>query len=113
MTLLRLEGDLPDGVMFQGWTQALNLSARRSPAFIIPKAMIGASSSGFPSVRSFPTRGFGVSDDVYATVSYPVGQGYTEGGSSGSAIFSSPGTVGRGTERRSHCRVCMPDRPRS
>ena len=56
MTLLRLEGDLPDGVTFQGWDRGtLNLSARRSPAFTTPEA-IGAFSSGFPSVRSFPTR---------------------------------------------------------
>ena len=56
MTLLQLKGDLPDGVMFQGWDANPNLSARRSPAFIIPGATIGASSNGFPSVRSFPTR---------------------------------------------------------
>ena len=63
---------------------------RRSPAFIILEA-IGAPSSGFPSVRSFPIRGFGTSDDVYVFTSYT--QGYTEPGSSGSALFSSPRTV--------------------
>ena len=40
-----------------------------------------------------PDPRFGTSADVYAIVSWPPGQGYTEGGSSGSALFSSPGTV--------------------
>ena len=94
MTLLQLEGDLPDGVMFQGWdadpqpvgTQITGIHHPRNDDW------------GFFKRISFgqiiPNPGSETSDDVYAIVSYPVGQGYTEPGSSGSAIFSSPGTVG-------------------
>ena len=90
MTLLRLEGDLPDGVMFQGW------DADPQP--------IGAQVTGIHHPGSdwgtFKRISFGqiipdpasrISADVYAFTSYT--QGYTEGGSSGSALFSSPGTV--------------------
>ena len=93
MTLLRLEGDLPDGVMFQGWDASPQPFGAQVTGIHHP----GSDDWGFFKRISFgqiiPDPGFGVSDDVYATVSYPVGQGYTEGGSSGSAIFSSPGTV--------------------
>ena len=93
MTLLRLEGDLPDGVMFQGWDAASQPIGAQVTGIHHP----GSDDWGFFKRISFgqiiPDPGFGVSDDVYATVSYPVGQGYTEGGSSGSALFSSPGTV--------------------
>ena len=82
MTLLRLEGDLPDGVMFQGW------DADPQP--------VGAQVTGIHHPGSdwgiFKRISFGQiipdSDDVYAIVSYA--QGRTEPGSSGSAIFSSP-----------------------
>ena len=58
-----------------------------------------------------PDPGFGTSDDVYAIVSYT--QGYTEPGSSGSALFSSPGTAvgalsfvrGKGAEQENACRT--------
>ena len=40
-----------------------------------------------------PESVFGTSDDTYFNVSWPVGQGYTEPGSSGSAVFSSSETV--------------------
>ena len=93
MTLLRLEGDLPDGVMFQGWDADPQPIGAQVTGIHHPES----DDWGFFKRISFgqiiPDPGFGVSDDVYATVSYPVGQGYTEGGSSGSAIFSSPGTV--------------------
>ena len=93
MTLLQLKGDLPDGVMFQGWDAASQPIGAQVTGIHHP----GSDDWGFFKRISFgqiiPDPGFGVSDDVYATVSYPVGQGYTEGGSSGSAIFSSPGTV--------------------
>ncbi len=56
MTLLRLEGDLPDDVMFQGWDAGPNLWVRKSRAFIIPQTTIAATSSEFPSVKSLPTR---------------------------------------------------------
>ena len=110
MTLLRLEGDLPDGVMFQGW------DADPQP--------IGAQVTGIHHPGSdwgtFKRISFGqiipdpasiISADVYAFTSYT--QGYTEGGSSGSALFSSPGTVvgalsfGRGNdaEAENACRT--------
>ena len=92
MTLLRLEGDLPDGVTFQGW------DAHPQP--------VGAQVTGIHHPASdwgeFKRISFGeaipdprldVSDDTYLNVSYPLGQGYTQTGSSGSAIFSSPGTI--------------------
>ena len=110
MTLLRLEGDLPDGVWFQGW------DADPQP--------LGAQVTGIHHPRSdwgfFKRISFGqiipdpasrISDAVYAFTSYT--QGYTEGGSSGSALFSSPGTVvgalsfGRGeaAEKENACRT--------
>ena len=107
MTLLRLEGNLPDGVMFQGW------DADPQP--------IGAQVTGIHHPGSdwgtFKRISFGqiipdpasrISADVYAFTSYT--QGYTEPGSSGSALFSSPGTVvgalsfGRGTPENA-CRT--------
>ena len=93
MTLLRLEGDLPDGVMFQGWDANPQPFGMQVTGIHHP----GSDDWGFFKRISFgqiiPDPSFETSDDVYATVSYPPGRGYTEGGSSGSAIFSSPGTV--------------------
>ncbi len=93
MTLLRLEGDLPDGVMFQGWDAASQPIGAQVTGIHHP----GSDDWGFFKRISFgqiiPDPDSETSADVYATVSYPVGQGYTEGGSSGSALFSSPGTV--------------------
>ena len=94
MTLLQLEGDLPDGVMFQGWDADPQPVGTQITGIHHP----GSDDWGFFKRISFgqiiPNPGSETSDDVYAIVSYPVGQGYTEPGSSGSAIFSSPGTVG-------------------
>ena len=93
MTLLRLEGGLPDGVMFQGWDVEPQPIGAQVTGIHHPES----DDWGFFKRISFgqiiPDPGFETSDDVYAIVSYPVGQGYTEPGSSGSAIFSSPGTV--------------------
>ena len=93
MTLLRLEGDLPDGVMFQGWDAAPQPFGRQVTGIHHP----GSDDWGFFKRISFgqiiPDPRFGTSADVHAIVSWPPGQGYTEGGSSGSALFSSPGTV--------------------
>ena len=85
MTLLRLEGDLPDGVMFQGW------DADPHP--------VGAQVTGIHHPGSdwgiFKRISFGQiipnPDNIYAIVSYA--QGRIEPGSSGSAIFSSPETA--------------------
>ncbi len=96
MTLLRLEGDLPDAVMFQGWDADPQPFDAQVTGIHHPGSA-GSADWGFFKRISFgqiiPNPGFGTSDDVYAVVSYPPGRGYTEGGSSGSAIFSSPGTV--------------------
>ena len=103
MTLLRLEGDLPDGVMFQGW------DADPQP--------VGAQVTGIHHPGSdwgrFKRISFGQiipdSDDVYAIVSYA--QGRTEPGSSGSAIFSSPeiavgvASFGKESDREDVCQI--------
>ena len=93
MTLLQLKGDLPDGVMFQGWDANPQLIGAQVTGIHHP----WSDDWGFFKRISFgqiiPDPIFGTSDDVHAVVSYPPGRGYTEGGSSGSAIFSSPGTV--------------------
>ena len=91
MTLLRLEGDLPDGVMFQGWDAASQPIGAQVTGIHHP----GSPDWGFFKRISFgqiiPDPASRISDDVYAFTSYT--QGYTEGSSSGSALFSSPGTV--------------------
>ena len=93
MTLLRLEGDLPDGVMFQGWDANPQPFGTQVTGIHHP----GNRDWGFFKRLSFgqiiPDPDSGTSADVYAIVSWPPGQGYIEGGSSGSALFSSPGTV--------------------
>ena len=91
MTLLQLEGDLPDGVWFQGWDADPQPIGAQVTGIHHP----GSDDWGFFKRISFgqiiPDPGFGTSDDVHAVVSYA--QGYTEGGSSGSALFNNPGTV--------------------
>ena len=92
MTLLRLEGDLPDGVMFQGWDANPQPFGTQVTGIHHP----GNDDWGFFKRLSFgqiiPDPGFGTfEDDVYAVVSYT--QGYTEPGSSGSALFNNPGIV--------------------
>ena len=91
MTLLGLEGDLPDGVMFQGWDAAPQPFGTQVTGIHHP----GSADWDFFKRISFgqiiPDPTSRISADVYAFTSYT--QGYTEGGSSGSALFSSPGTV--------------------
>ena len=113
MTLLRLEGDLPDGVWFQGWDADPQPIGAQVTGIHHP----GSDDWGFFKRISFgqiipdPSSGT-FEDDVYAVVSYA--QGYTEGGSSGSALFNNPGTVvgalsfGRGEAGRKRKR--LPDR---
>ena len=110
MTLLQLEGDLPDGIVFQGWDADPQPFGAQVTGIHHP-----GSDWGFFKRISFgqiiPDPGFGTSDDVYAAVSYT--QGYTQPGSSGSAIFSSPGTVvgalsfggGEAAEKENACRT--------
>ena len=91
MTLLQLEGDLPDGIVFQGWdadpqpfgAQVTGIHHPGSDDWGIFKRV------SFGQIISDP--GIGTSDDVYAIIRYT--QGLVEGGSSGSALFSSPETV--------------------
>ena len=92
MTLLRLEGDLPDGVMFQGWDADPQPVGVQVTGIHHP----GSAWGEFKRIsfgEAIPDPGFGTSDDTYLNVSYPLGQGFTQGGSSGSSIFSSPGTI--------------------
>ena len=87
MTLLRLEGDLPDGVMFQGWDADSQPSGTQVTGIHHPGSDWGEFKRiSFGQIIPNP-------DDAYAIVSWHPGQGYTEPGSSGSALFSSPGTV--------------------
>ena len=113
MTLLRLEGDLPDGVMFQGWDASPQPFGTQVAGIHHP----GNRDWGFFKRLSFgqiiPDPDSGTSADVYAIVSWPPGQGYIEGGSSGSALFSSSGPVvgaasfirGRLAEAENACRT--------
>ncbi len=92
MTLLRLEGSLPDGVMFQGWDADPQPVGAQVTGIHHPGSIWGK----FKRIsfgETIPDPGIGVSDDSYLNVSYPLGRGFTEGGSSGSAIFSGPGTI--------------------
>ena len=91
MTLLQLEGDLPDGIVFQGWDADPQPFGAQVTGIHHP----GSDDWGFFKRIAFgqiiPDPGIGTSDDVYAIVRYT--QGLIEGGSSGSALFSSPETV--------------------
>ena len=93
MTLLRLEGDLPDGVMFQGWDADPQPIGAQVTGIHHP-----GSDWGFFKRISFgqiiPDPASRISDDVYAFTSYT--QGYTEPGSSGSALFQQPRNRGWG-----------------
>ena len=93
MALLQLEGDMPEGVVFQGWDAAPQPVGAQVTGIHHP----GSDDWGFFKRISFgriiPESAFVTSDDTYFNVSYPVGQGYTEPGSSGSAVFSNSETV--------------------
>ena len=93
MALLQLEGDLPDGIVFQGWDAAPHPVGSQVTGIHHP----GSDDWGFFKRISFgriiPESAFVTSDDTYFNVSWPVGQGYTEPGSSGSAVFSNAETV--------------------
>ena len=93
MTLLQLEGDLPDDVVFQGWDADPQPVGAQITGIHHPQS----DDWGFFKRISFgqiiPEAGSGTSYDAYFVVSYPVGQGYTEPGSSGSAVFSNSETV--------------------
>ena len=111
MTLLRLEGDLPDGVWFQGWDADPQPLGAQVTGIHHPGSDWGFFKRiSFGQIIPDPSSGT-FEDDVYAVVSYA--QGYTEEGSSGSALFNNPGTVvgalsfGRGeaAEKENACRT--------
>ena len=93
ITLLQLEGELPDGIVFQGWDAAPPPVGAQVTGIHHP----GSDDWGFFKRISFgqiiPESKYVTSDDTYFNVFYPVGQGYTERGSSGSAVFSNSETV--------------------
>ena len=93
MTLLQLEDDLPDGIVFQGWDADPQPVGAQVTGIHHPQSADWGFFKRISFGQIIPDPSSGTSDDTYLYVSYPVGQGYTEPGSSGSAIFSSPGTV--------------------
>ena len=113
MTLLRLEGDLPDGVMFQGWDASPQLFGTQVTGIHHPRSDDWGFFKRIAFGQIIPDPGSETSDDVYAIVRYT--QGLIEGGSSGSALFSSPETV-VGVQsfvlsaRKSRSRERLPDR---
>ena len=92
-TLLQLEGDLPDGIVFQAWDADPQPVGAQVTGIHHPGN--ADSDWGFFKRISFgqiiPESEYGASDDIYAIVRYT--QGVVEGGSSGSALFSNSGTV--------------------
>ena len=92
MTLLQLEVDLPGGIWYQGWDVALQPVGSQVTGIHHP----GSDWGRFKRIsfgQIIPESGTATSDDTYFIVSWPVGQGYAQKGSSGSAVFSSPGIV--------------------
>ena len=93
ITLLQLEGDLPAGTVFQGWDAAPQPVGAQVTGIHHPQSDDWGFFKRVSFARIIPESAFGTSDDTYFNVSYPVGQGYTEPGSSGSAVFSNSETV--------------------
>ena len=89
ITLLQLEGDLPYGVWFSGW------DARPQPPDLQVAGIHHPGNEDFGVFKrisfgsTVPVRIRGASDDVYAVVSFT--QGFLEGGSSGSGLFTTSG----------------------
>ena len=93
MTLLQLEGDLPDAIVFQGWDADPQPIGAQVTGIHHPGSDDWGVFKRIAFGQIIPESVFGTTDDTYFNVSYPVGQGYTERGSSGSAIFSNSETV--------------------
>ena len=93
MTLLQLEGDLPDAIVFQGWDADPQPVGAQVTGIHHPESDDWGFFKRIAFGQIIPESVFGTTDDTYFNVSYPVGQGYTERGSSGSAIFSNSETV--------------------
>ena len=107
MTLLRLEGDLPDGVMFQSWDADPQPIGAQVTGIHHPRSVDWGKFKRIAFGQIISDPGFETFDDVYAVVSYT--QGYTEPGSSGSALFNNHGTVvgalSRATDTENTCRI--------
>ena len=93
ITLLQLEGDLPDGIVFQGWDAAPQPVGAQVTGIHHPGSDDWGVFKRISFAQIIPESEYGTSDDTYFNVSWPVGQGYTEPGSSGSAVFSNSETV--------------------
>jgi len=93
ITLLQLEGDLPAGTVFQGWDAAPQPVGSQVTGIHHPASADWGRSKRISFGQIIPESEFVTSDDTYFNVSWPVGQGYTEPGSSGSAVFSNSETV--------------------
>ena len=93
MTLLQLEGDLPDAIVFQGWDADPQPIGAQVTGIHHPGSDDWGVFKRIAFGQIIPESEYGTTDDTYFNVSYPVGQGYTEPGSSGSAIFSNSETV--------------------
>ena len=93
ITLLQLEGDLPTGTVFQGWEAAPQPVGSRITGIHHPASADWGRFKRISFGQIIPESDFITSDDTYFNVSYPVGQGFTEPGSSGSAVFSNSETV--------------------
>ena len=93
ITLLRLEGDVPDGIVFQGWDAVPQAVGSQVTGIHHPLNIEWGDFKRISFGQIIYEAVYGPSEDNYFIVSYPVGQGYTEPGSSGSAVFSNPETV--------------------
>ena len=89
MTLLQLEGDLPDGVWFSGWDASPQAPDLQVAGIHHPGNEDFGAFKRISFGSTVPVRIRGASDDAYAVVSWT--RGLTEGGSSGSGLFSASG----------------------
>ena len=93
LTLLQLDGDLPSGIVFQGWDADPQPFGAQVTGIHHPASVDWGRFKRISFGQIISESAYGTSDDIYFNVSYPVGQGYTEPGSSGSAVFSNSETV--------------------
>ena len=93
ITLLQLKGDLPDDIVFQGWDAAPQPVGAQVTGIHHPGSADWGRFKRISFGQIILESEYGTSDDTYFNVSWPVGQGYTEPGSSGSAVFSNSETV--------------------
>jgi uncharacterized protein (TIGR03437 family) len=87
MTFLQILGELPDGIFFLGWNPVRQPFGTRVTGIHHPRGAYKRISQG----TIVPDTIFDTDSQIYALVAESAGR--TENGSSGSAIFSQPGTV--------------------